>query len=154
MIAIIAALTPSRVIGRDNALLWKIPEDMQNLKKLTTGNVLIMGRKTYESIGRPLPNRVNIVVSRTQKEIKGVILCDTLQKALDQAKTYEKNIFIFGGAAIYAQCIPLCDTMFLSHVKKEYEGDAFFPPFKEEEWDVIEEEDHEEYVYKVYKKKS
>lgn len=153
MIAIIAALTPSRVIGQDNTLLWNIPEDMKNLKKLTTGNVLVMGRKTYESIGRPLPNRVNIVVSKTLKEVEGVITCPTLNEALEKAKTYGKDIFIFGGATIYAQCLSLVDTMFLSHVKKEYEGDAFFPEFDEEEWNVVETQEYDAFTYKVYKRK-
>src|SRR3989338_5242596 len=136
MITIIAALTKNHVIGNENRLIWNIPEDMRNFRKVTSGNVVVMGRKTYDSIGKPLPNRHNIVISRSQKNIPGVDVCNTLADAIEKGKSYGKEIFIIGGATIYGQALPLADKMILSWVKREYEGDAFFPEFDEGEWTV------------------
>ena len=136
MITIIAALTKNHVIGNENRLIWNIPEDMRNFRKVTSGNVVVMGRKTYDSIGKPLPNRHNIVISRSQKNIPGVDVCNTLADAIEKGKSYGKEIFIIGGASVYEQALPLADKMMLSWIKKEYEGDAFFPDFDEREWKI------------------
>ena len=136
MITIIAALTKNHIIGNENRLIWNIPDDMKNFKKITSGNVVIMGRKTYDSIGKPLPNRHNIVISRSQKNIPGVDVCNTLADAIEKGKSYGKEIFIIGGASVYEQALPLADKMMLSWIKKEYEGDAFFPDFDEREWKI------------------
>ncbi len=152
MISLIAAMTNSRVIGKDNKLLWSIPEDMQNFRKLTTGNVVIMGRKTFESIGKPLPNRHNIVISRNAKRIEGVEMAQSVDEALKMGKKHHKDIFIIGGQQIYEQFLPLADTMHLSMVKKEVEGDAFFPTFDENEWNVADKKEFPEFEFRVYRR--
>ena len=153
MISLIAAMTPKRVIGRDNQLLWNIPEDMQNFRKLTTGNVVIMGRKTFESIGRPLPNRHNIVISRNKKHIEGAQVASSVEESLTLAKKHHKDIFVIGGAQIYEQFLQIADTMHLSFVKEEYEGDAHFPTFDSKEWSVAEKKDFPNFEFRVYKRK-
>lgn len=133
-ISIIAAMTKDRVIGKDNKLLWNLPEEMKHFRETTRDSVVIMGRKTFESIGRPLPNRINIVVSRSAQEIAGVIFCTGLEEALEKAKIYGKAIFIIGGAQIYAQAMEYADRLIISIVDDEYEGDALFPKIDEPAW--------------------
>jgi dihydrofolate reductase len=153
MISLIAALTKKHVIGKDNRLLWDIPEDMQNFRKLTSGNVVIMGRKTFESIGRPLPNRHNIVISRNKAHIDGVEIAGSVDVALSLAKKHHKDIYVIGGAQIYGQFLPLADTMHLSFVKKGHEGDAHFPKFDEKEWHITEKKDFPDFEFRVYTRK-
>jgi dihydrofolate reductase len=152
MISLIAALTRKRVIGKDNKLLWDIPEDMQNFRKLTTGNVVIMGRKTFESIGRPLPKRHNIVITRQKMRIEGVEVAQNVDEALKLAKKHHKDIFVIGGAQIYEQFLPIADTMHLSFVKQEHEGDAFFPHFDEKKWRIAEKKDFSDFEFMIYNK--
>jgi len=154
MISIIAAMAKNRVIGKDNKLPWSIPDDLKNFKKLTTGNTIIMGRKTFESIGKPLPNRNNIVVSSTMQPLNGVQVCKNIQEALEKAKSIGKEIFIIGGAQIYEQTIPIADKMFISHVKKEHEGDAHFPNFEINEWQAEQKNDYPEFELVVYTRKN
>ncbi len=153
MINIIAAMAKNRVIGCDNKLPWHIADDLKNFKKLTSGNVVIMGRKTFESIGRPLPNRVNIVISTSMASTEGIIICKTLEEALQKAKSYGKEIFIIGGATVYQQTIPLADKMYLSYVKGEYQGDALFPEFDESKWKIDHKEQFPDFEMIVYVKK-
>src|SRR5574342_17806 len=141
MINIIAAMAKNRVIGKNNKLPWHIADDLKNFKKLTSGSVVIMGRKTFESIGKPLPNRVNIVISSSMPETEGVIVCHDIPAALEKARSYNKEIFIIGGATIYQQTIPWADRMYLSYVKGDYDGDAFFPQYDESQWRVERRED-------------
>jgi len=151
---IIAAMTKKRVIGKDNKLPWHISEDLKNFKRLTTGNTIIMGRKTYDSIGKPLPNRHNIVVSRTVSSIDGADVCHSFDEAIEKAKSYGKDIFIIGGSSMYTLALPIADKMFISHVKQEVEGDAFFPEYDESDWEVESKEDHEEFELVVYVRKN
>lgn len=129
MIAAIGATT--RSLGRNNELLWRIPDDLKRFKALTRGHVVVMGRKTYESIGRPLPDRTNIVVTRdTAKEIPGCIVVDSIEKALEVARQHEhEEIFIIGGAQIYSQALPIADKLYLTLVESDEQGDVFFPPY-------------------------
>ena len=138
MINLIAGMTKNKVIGNGNALPWNIPEDLQNFRRLTTDSVVIMGRKTFESIGRPLPKRVNIVITSQDIQIPGVQIAKTLQDAVNLAKTAGKEVFIIGGAQIYNQALEqnLVDKMYLSIINKEYSGDVFFPAFDEKNWNV------------------
>lgn len=147
---IIAALAPNRAIGNKNKLPWDIPDELARFKKLTSGNSIIMGRKTFESIGRPLPNRTNIVVSRSMPETKGAIIARSVSEAIELAKPFRKDAFIIGGAQIYEQALPLVDEMYLSHIKRQYEGDAFFPEFNNQQWTITHEEDHPEYTFRIY----
>jgi dihydrofolate reductase len=122
----IAAMSLNRVIGRGNGIPWHLPEDFKWFKKITSGQVVLMGRKTYESLGKPLPNRLNIVVTR-QGGIAGVSTISDLA-AFDPAQ-FDRDVFVIGGAEIYAQLLPRCSDLYLSVVQREVEGDAFFPEF-------------------------
>lgn len=154
MISLIAAMTKKHVIGKDNRLLWSIPEDMQNFRKLTMGNVVIMGRKTFESIGKPLPNRHNIVISRNNMNIDGVEIAKSVDEALKLGKNHHKDIYIIGGQQIYEQFLPFANTMHLSFVKKEHDGDVFFPAFDEKEWQVAEKKEFSDFEFREYKRKN
>jgi dihydrofolate reductase len=123
----IAAMSLNRVIGRDGKIPWHIPEELKWFKQITTGNVVLMGRKTFESLGRPLPNRINIVVTR-RGEIPGVITISDLA-AFDPA-AYERDVFVIGGAEIYAQSLPRCSDLYLTVVRQTVEGDTVFPKFE------------------------
>jgi dihydrofolate reductase len=146
-ISIIAAIGKNRELGKKNELIWRISPDLKRVKELTTGHTIIMGRKTYESIGRPLPNRTNIVVSSTQTCIEGCLVYHSFEKALDAAKVIEnEEIFIFGGASIYSESFPIVERLYLTLIDAEdAEADVFFPdytPFKKE----IAREDHAENI--------
>lgn len=152
-IIIIAAMTRDRVIGKQGKLPWHLPEDMKIFKTLTTGNTVIMGRKTFESLGEPLPNRNNLVVSTTMDNRLDLDVCGTLQHAILKAKTYGKDIFIIGGAGVYEQALPLADKMYLSLVKESYEGDVYFPEFDEKKWEIERREDHPDFQLIVYERR-
>ena len=135
----IAAMSENRVIGAGNRIPWRLPEDFKWFKKMTTGNVVVMGRKTFESIGKPLPDRATIVLSRSGFAYPGVRTFSNLE-AIDPSDPAlaGKDVFICGGAEIYAQALPRCSDLFLTLVKRRVEGDAFFPPF-EEQFELIEQ---------------
>jgi len=132
----IAAMSLNRVIGAGNKIPWHLPEDFRWFKQLTTGNVVVMGRKTFESIGKPLPNRETIVLSRSQFGYPGVRTVSELGQ-IDLAHE-TREVFICGGGQVYAQALPLCSDLYLTLVKREVEGDAFFPAF-EERFELAEE---------------
>lgn len=145
MICIIAALTKNFVIGKNNKLLYKIPEDFKRMQKLTTGHPIIMGRKTHESIGKPLPKRTNIVVTRKKDYRKtGIITASNLKNAIEIAKKHSgaERIFIFGGASIYKESLEknLVDKMYLTIIDEKIEGDAYFPKFDKKKWQAISEQ--------------
>jgi dihydrofolate reductase len=136
MISIIAAIGKNRELGKDNKLLWRIPEDMKRFKDLTLGQVVIMGRKTYESLPtkfRPLPDRINIVVTKSQNwKMPGCLISNSLDEAILKAKEFKKEIFIIGGASIYSQGLKYADKLYLTLVDKEYpDADVFFPDYKD-----------------------
>lgn len=126
----IAAMSENRVIGNMNKIPWHIPEDFKWVKQCTLGKAIAMGRNTFESMGRPLPKRDNIVISRTVKEIPGCIVLPSL----DALKEYvtDKEIWIFGGSQIYKQAMDQIDELYLTIVTGEFEGDAFFPDFEDQ----------------------
>jgi dihydrofolate reductase len=126
----IAAMSLNRVIGRGNQIPWHLPEDFKWFKRMTTGNVVVMGRKTFESIGRPLPNRETIVVSRSGFAFPGVRTVGSLEEIDLEKETRE--VFICGGAQIYAQTLARCSDLYMTVVKREVEGDAFFPRFEDQ----------------------
>lgn len=123
-------------------MLWHIPEDMRHFKELTTGHVVIMGRKTYETLGKPLPNRTNIVITRDLSyKAEGAIVVHSLDDALGKAKEHETNeVFIMGGGEIYEQAIGLADKLYLTLVHQNFEGDVFFPKYPEFKKEVFREE--------------
>ena len=125
-LALIAALARNRVIGRGGALPWHLPEDLKRFKRLTTGSTLLMGRKTYGSIGKPLPNRRNVVV--TSRPIPGIECYPTLDSALDALKDSDR-IFVIGGGTLYAQLLDRADELYLTLLDRDVEGDTLFPPY-------------------------
>ena len=127
-IAIIAAIGKNRVIGKDGKLPWHLSDDLKRFKRLTTGHTVLMGRKTWESLGKPLPNRRNVVLTSTS--ISGVESYATADAALAALKN-EERVFVIGGAQVYAAFLDKADELFLTFVDQEVEGDAFFPPFED-----------------------
>ena len=155
-INIIVAMTESRVIGRNGTLPWHLSEDLKLFKTHTTGNIIIMGRKTFDSIGRPLPNRRNIVVSSSipeDKKVPGVEYFPDLEHALDAAQRGEGKIFIIGGASIYHQMIDRADRLYISLVEGSYDGDTFFPEVKDDVWKVVSTEPHTGFTLRIYERK-
>lgn len=151
---LIAAIADNGVIGRDNSMPWHVSEDLGHFKKITTGGVLIMGRKTFESIGsRPLPNRPHVIVSRTFPDTPGVDVCRTFEAALKKARSYRKPVFSAGGAEIYRQSIPHTNRMYLSRIRGDYDGDTCFPEFDESEWRLVKEEERAEFTLCVYERR-
>ncbi|WP_295938892.1 dihydrofolate reductase [uncultured Alistipes sp.] len=139
MISIIVAVAENGVIGDKNTLLWHISEDLKHFKAVTTGHPVIMGRKTFESLGRPLPNRTNVVVTRQDTEIPGCTVVHSLEEAVALFPA-DEEIFIIGGAQIYGQALPLADRFYLTRVFHSYEGDTHFPEWDERQWKLIESE--------------
>src|SRR3989338_1209027 len=140
MITIIAAVAENGVIGNKGKIPWYFPEDFKHFKKATEGNVVIMGRKTYESLPdkfRPLPNRVNIVVSSAMESKEGIEVARSYEEAIEKAKKHNKEIFIIGGSSLFERALQDADRMILSHVKLSPEGDVYFPKFSGNEWDII-----------------
>ncbi len=133
MINIIVAIAAGRVIGNDNKLLWHITEDMRYFRQITSGHAVVMGRKTYDSIGRPLPKRHNVVITRQDIEIEGCSVVHSLEEALSLLEG-EQDVFIIGGAEIYALALPLADRLYITHVGGYYVGDTHFPEWDESEW--------------------
>ncbi len=142
MISVIVAIAKNGVIGGDNTLLWHISEDLKNFKRLTMGSPIVMGRKTYDSIGRPLPGRDNIVISRQQSEIEGCRVVHSLQEAIE-LYPLDREIFVIGGGEIYTQAIPLADRLYLTRVHHEYSGDTYMPEIDIKRWHLVTSVRHE-----------
>jgi dihydrofolate reductase len=144
-IALIAAVAENGVIGSGNSIPWRLPSDFAYFKRMTTGKPLIMGRKTFESIGKPLPQRVNIVVSRQQGyQPDGVLVMDSLAAALDHAQAIAAvdgagEVMVGGGETIYSAAMPAADRLYISHVALAPEGDSYFPEIDPAVWEVVEE---------------
>ncbi len=119
----------NRVIGRQNQLPWHLPDDFKWFKRKTTGHVLIMGRRTFESLGKPLPNRTTVVLTRSGQTIPNVQTIRSLDEF--DLKSESREVFVCGGAQVYAEALPRCSDLYLTLVKRVVEGDAFFPPFED-----------------------
>lgn len=137
--SLIVATTLNGVIGKDNQMPWHLPADLAWFRKNTTGKPVIMGRKTFESIGRPLPKRINIVLSRQPYEYEGVIWKNSLESAVDFIKDYEE-IMLIGGGELFKQYLPQADKLYLTQIQAEIEGDTFFPTLNWAEWHIEFEE--------------
>ncbi len=139
-ISIIVAMAKNRTIGINNTLPWRCPEDLKHFKSLTMGHHMIMGRKTFDSIGKPLPGRTTVVVTRNQKlKIEGCIVTHSLDEAI-QACAGDNEIFIVGGAELYALALPLTDRLYLTEIQQDVPGDAHFPALNSAEWQEISRE--------------
>jgi dihydrofolate reductase len=142
VLKILVAFDENRVIGKNNTLIWHLPADLKRFKSLTTGHVIIMGRKTFESIGKPLPNRTTIVISRqADLQIDGAIIAHSVEEAILKAKSITReDIFIVGGAEIYALSLALADQILVTQLHDIFEGDAYFPEIPVESWEVTDKE--------------
>ncbi len=144
IISMIAAMTPERVIGKDNQMLWHLPADFKHFKQTTLGKPIIMGRKTFESIGRPLPGRLNIVLSKGDKPPHpDVVLVNTIEQAIEKAKqsllnTDENEIMVIGGGVIYELFLPIADRLYITEVNTQIDGDAYFPEINKNTWQETE----------------
>ena len=163
MICLIVAFAKNNVIGKDGKIPWNIEGEQSRFKELTTNNIVIMGRKTfeeiYEKLKKPLPNRINIIISKTKTfNFENCFTFDSLEAALDFCKkTFpQKDIFISGGATLYQQALPIVEKMYITEVNLDVAGDTFFPKFSKENF-ICEEEipvkSNVDFVYKTYKKK-
>lgn len=143
MISIIVAIAQNSTIGDKNALLWHIKEDMRFFRTTTSGHPVIMGRKTFESLGsKPLPKRKNIVITRSDVEFEGAFVAHSLEEAIAMADD-DAEVFIMGGAQIYAQALDIADRMYITRVERDYEGDTSFPEVDYSKWKLVAEERYE-----------
>ena len=140
-IIIVVAIATNNAIGKNNQLLWKLPADLKHFKDITSGHTVIMGRKTYESVGKPLPNRRNIVITRQNLLIEGCEVVSSLHDALALCIGLPE-VHIIGGAEIYNQAMPLTDIIYLTRVHQSFEADTFFPEIDPKLWKEISREDH------------
>ncbi|MEM6358462.1 MAG: dihydrofolate reductase [Bacteroidota bacterium] len=146
-ISMIAAVAENRVIGKDNDLVWSLPDDMKFFMRTTSGHPVIMGRKNYESIPdkfRPLPNRKNIVITRqSDYKAEGAFVVNSLEKAIASAKEENPNeIFLIGGGQIYEMGLEVADVMYITEIHHEFEGDAFFPKYDKSAWEQVQRVPH------------
>jgi dihydrofolate reductase len=136
MISMILAMDRNRLIGKDNKLPWHIPGDLAYFRKVTTGHTVIMGRKTYESIGKPLPGRKNVVIThRDDFHPEGCTICRSIEEAADMGRGEE--VFVIGGAQVYTAFLPLADRLYITHIDESFEGDTWFPDIDPEEWKLV-----------------
>lgn len=163
-LSLIVAMGENRAIGKDNKLPWYLPADLKHFKNITSGHAIIMGRKTHESIGKPLPNRVNIVVTKNKQYFSpGCFTATSLEEAItiaeQETQTDNNEIFVIGGASIYEQALPSADRIYLTIVHHDFDGDTYFPNLKEHAWREREFEKHPtdidnhfEYSFKMLEK--
>ncbi|ORU90598.1 MAG: dihydrofolate reductase [Cycloclasticus sp. symbiont of Poecilosclerida sp. M] len=141
-ISMIVAMGDNGAIGKDNALLWHLPDDFKRFKSITMGKPILMGRKTYESIGKPLPGRENIVVTRDKAFFaKGLTIVNSIDAALLAAEKYDE-VMVIGGASFYEQMLPMADRLYITKVHHQFDADAFFPEIDIESWQVVAQVEH------------
>ena len=143
-VSILVAMAKNRVIGRNNALPWQLPPDLKRFKELTMGHHIVMGRKTYESIGRPLPGRTSVIITRQPDyQVPGAIVVASIDQALkvcSAGKEVDQEIFVIGGAQIYRQSLGLCQRIYITEIQQEFDGDTLFPELNQQEWREISRE--------------
>ncbi len=131
----------NRLIGKGNSLPWHLPADLKFFKQVTTGHPVVMGRKTHESIGKPLPGRENIILTRNiSYDAKGCTVLNSISAIEEMGKKEKKEIFIIGGAEIYKLAFPIADRLYITTIDEEFEGDTYFPEFNESEWRLVSRE--------------
>lgn len=153
-ISIIAAMAANRAIGINNTLPWHLPEDLKRFKELTMGHHIVMGRKTYDSIGKPLPGRTTVIVTRNMDyAVPGCMAANSLDAALTAALG-DNEVFFVGGADLYRQVMPIANRIYLTEIQRVYDGDAFFPEFDPKQWQETARDKHQgkdfEYHYVTY----
>ena len=150
---IIGAMSTDRVIGSGDGMPWDVPEEYTQFLRFIAGQTVIIGRRSYEIFGEGLTSAHTVVVSRSAGKLPGAVVAASVEDAVGIAEAFDRTIFSAGGASIYAQTIPLADTMYLSYVKGHFTGDAYFPAFSEREWAVDRREDHPRFEFVVYRRK-
>lgn len=163
ILSIIAAIGKKNELGKSNKLIWQLPDDLKRFKELTSGHPVIMGRKTFESIGRILPNRINIIITTNPNFIaNGAIIVKSLTEAIAKAtEDTDGEVFVIGGGMIYAEALPIADKLYLTHIDTEFpDADTFFPEVNCDEWDMVGTESHDaddrhpySFRYATYEKK-
>lgn len=137
-------MSENRVIGKDNQLPWHLPADLKFFKATTLHHPILMGRKTFESIGKPLPQRTSLVITRqADYQAPGAIVVNSIDEAIKAGQELHPDIFIIGGAEILREALPRIDTMYLTHIHANFEGDVFYPEFDETQWQETWREDHQ-----------
>jgi dihydrofolate reductase len=152
--SLIVAMTRDRVIGLNGKIPWHISKDLKLFKKLTLGNTVIMGRRTFESLGKPLPKRNNIVISRVMEKGDGFEVFPSLDIGIKSAEQLGREIFFIGGGELYRQVLGLCDRMYISWVKGQFQGDTYFPEIDFSNWGKSEETEFPEFTQTVYVRKN
>ncbi|MEH7388572.1 dihydrofolate reductase [Bacillus sp. JJ1521] len=160
MISLLVAMDKNQLIGKDNDLPWRLPADLAYFKRVTMGHPIFMGRKTYDSIGRPLPGRENIIVTRdTSYEAEGCKVIHSIDDIVKMSEETEKELFVIGGAEIFKEILRHSDRLYITEIEEEFEGDTYFPAFDKTEWKVIskekgikDEKNPYEYTFLVYEK--
>ncbi|HIG54987.1 MAG TPA: dihydrofolate reductase [Candidatus Handelsmanbacteria bacterium] len=150
---IISAMSKDRVIGSGEGMPWSVAEEYQQFLRFVEGQTVIMGRRSYDIFGPDLTSAHNIVISRSGVDQEGVEICGSVEEAVQRAGWYGKTVFCAGGGSIYAQMLPLVEDMYLSYIKGDFTGDAYFPEFDEGDWDVVERRDHEGFEFVHYRRK-
>ena len=157
LLSIIVAMTDQRVIGKDGKLPWnKLDGDLPLFKENTNGGVLIMGRKTFDSIGKPLPGRENLVISSKPNSYfpEGIMIYQSFNEGLDYASSTNKNVHFIGGVSIYKSALPIANKLQISHVKEDYKGDTYFPEFNLNHWEQLETIGFNDFTFKSYSRKT
>jgi dihydrofolate reductase len=150
---IIGAMSTDHVIGSGDGMPWEVPEEYAQFLRFIDGHTVIIGRRSYEIFGKGLTSAHTLVVSRSTGTLPGAMVVPSVEEALLMAATFNNTVFSAGGASIYAQTVPLADTMYLSYIKGHFAGDAYFPVFSDREWAVDRREDHPRFEFVVYRRK-
>jgi dihydrofolate reductase len=160
MISFIVAMDKHRVIGKNNQLPWHLPADLKFFKKVTMGHSIIMGRKTHESIGKPLPGRENVIVTRNLNyHSDGCLVLHSVEELLQYAQGKQEEVFVIGGAELFKEVFPYTDRLYLTQIDEEFEGDTYFPEFHLNEWILLsqekgikDEKNPYDYSFNIYKR--
>lgn len=150
MICIIAAIAKNGVIGKDGVLPWNIPQELYLFRRLTRTHPVIMGRRTFESLQGPLPDRMNIVVSNSTPPQDNVTVCSSVDEAIAEGLRYDTKVFIIGGASVYSDALVRADVMYISYLKSAFSGDAYFPHFRTSEFTIEEEKEYDDFTLVKY----
>ena len=155
-INLIVAMTEEGIIGKGNNLPWHLPEDLKHFKKTTMSNIILMGRKTFESIGKPLPGRKNFILTSDPESIsekmradKNVFVFTSFKEAAEAASAMPEKLFIIGGGSVYRETLKYAQRLYISRVKKNYPGDVFFPEYDSAEWEIVSSEEFEDFTLEI-----
>jgi dihydrofolate reductase len=146
-------MTRTMVIGSENTIPWHLPEELRLFRKLTLGGTVIMGRRTFQSIGRPLPGRHNIVLSRQLREGAGIDICRDFSEALRTAEHLGDTVFFIGGEEVFRRALPLVDGLHISWIHEDHQGDTYFPEFAATDWVIAERREYEGFTYVFYQRR-